>query len=557
MSFFCMTCSALATAQDKETKPVLVLDSGGHTGRIWDAVFTPTGKELITVSYDKTIRIWDVDTGQSVRTLRPPIGPGSQGRLICTALSPDGATVAMGGTGVADAENAIYVVSLISGQMTHVLKGHTAPINAVAFSPDGKLLASAANDETGRIWELASGKCLHVLQGHTHYNVNAITFSRDGDWVGTASSDVRIWSVKTGKETLKLPKMALWVAFATDDSIVATASGEGVCLWDRKGKFLKQTARTSSVYCAFTRDSKQIFFTGGSGITGFYTIDSGKILELTDKRMNGGGLSPDGLRVATVDDAGATYLWNVAEPRLVRSLFGDSKPAFRAGWSPDGKTLAFGTSAQPGRSFQVDTLDLTDGAPAKVHLAQTSQGPLNLHLATVFVKRKDAIQGKETVKQFVWKWLGTGDDSPKCSSFWNTNRAAVGNGNGQVFLFNVETGKLEREFKGHVGEVWDVAPSPDGRYLLSASNDHTLRSLAAGPGQAAAFAVRRRPAMDCLDARRLLRRFSRRRTSDGVASQQRPGQDGDLSSCRPVSQHPIPARRDPASARNRHGRQGP
>src|SRR5688500_7990139 len=111
-------------AQEKIPKPFLVLDSGGHTGRSWDAVFTPNGKELITVAYDKTVRIWDVASGQSVRTLRPPIGPGNEGRLICTAISPDGTTVAMGGAGVQGAENAIYLVSLVTGQMNRVLLGH-------------------------------------------------------------------------------------------------------------------------------------------------------------------------------------------------------------------------------------------------------------------------------------------------------------------------------------------------------------------------------------------------------------------------------------------------
>ena len=87
----------IALGADVSEKPILVLDAGGHTARVWKVLFTPDGRELITVSDDKTIRVWDVASGEPLRVLRPPIGRGQEGMLYAAALSPDGRTLAVGG----------------------------------------------------------------------------------------------------------------------------------------------------------------------------------------------------------------------------------------------------------------------------------------------------------------------------------------------------------------------------------------------------------------------------------------------------------------------------
>ena len=353
--------SSVALAADTPEKPILVLDSGGHTAMVRKVLFTPDGRELITVSEDKTIRVWDVASGEPLRVLRPPIGPGREGMLYAAALSPDGRTLAVGGFPPGSGKDgvAIYLISLSAGRIERLLKGHAHLINALAFSPDGRRLASSSNDKTARIWDLADGRCEQVLQGHTK-RIFGVAFSPDSRHLATASFDKtgRIWSVATGETEAILrghDKEVRCVAWRPDGKVVATGSNDhSIRLWAPDGSAFRgfDDLKNYVDSLSFSANSRELLYTLGLGSG----TPAAVILDLAEGRERGrfaqhnntvfdGAFSPDGILAAsTGGNDSETYLWRTADAKPLHRLVGKGRTNWSAAWSRDGKAIAWGNT---------------------------------------------------------------------------------------------------------------------------------------------------------------------------------------------------------------------
>jgi dipeptidyl aminopeptidase/acylaminoacyl peptidase len=482
----------VARAAEGKVKPELVLDPGGHTAQVKKVLFTPNGKELITVGEDKTVRFWDAAGGAPLRTLYPPAGKGDQGRLFAAALSRDGLTLAVAGYGWDGGEDPVYLIDVPTGQMRRLLKGHTNTVHALAFSRDGRLLASASADRTARIWEVRSGTCKQALTGHTR-SLYGVAFAPDGRRLVTASHDAtaRLWSVsaRRSEAVLRGHRSAVrCVTWSPDGKTIATGSYDlSIRLWESDGTFRKafDDLGNTITSLAFDRNARTLLFTRGSlgpHVCSVLGLASGR--EITrfrqhDNTVLHGALSPDGILAATAGgNDHQVYVWKRAGGTTLHRLAGRGRAAWAAGWSKDGKAIAWGntnvgrgpnTSAPLEQTFQLADLEPGPAPADDLSRARTASGSLTLALTTnnTIAVRED---GDVTARLKV----SPSSNAVRCFSFLSRERVAVGTNFG-LYLFETRTGKRLREFQGHTGTVWAVAPSPDNRYLLSASDDQTLR----------------------------------------------------------------------------------
>ena len=178
-------------------RPVLVLDPGAHTGFVKAMAFSEDGTRLVTFSEDKTIRVWDLETGLTTKTIYLPNGPGHEGALTAGALSRDGKTIAASGIsfGLGKFGMIVYIISAETGEVLRTVTGHKNPVTSLDFSADGKLLASSSYDGTVAITTVTTGKPAGQLVGHTS-GVNKVRFHPKDQRLLTGSGDnsARIWT---------------------------------------------------------------------------------------------------------------------------------------------------------------------------------------------------------------------------------------------------------------------------------------------------------------------------------------------------------------------------
>src|SRR5262245_8775697 len=368
--------------------------------------------------------------------------------VLSVAFSPDGKRLATGSL----EDHIVKLWDAATGQELITLKGHSDAVTSVAFSPGGKRLATGSSDRTVKLWDAATSQETLTLKGHTSA-VWSVAFSPDGKRLATGSQDhsVKLWDAATGQELLTLrghSDSVQSVAFSPDGKRLATGGGAGtVKLWDAAtGQELLTLKGPSEGIrsVAFSPDGKRLA-TGRADFTvKLWHADSGQEL-LTLKGHSGSvasvAFSPDGKRLATGSVDRTVRLWDAGAGQELLTLKGHSGIVASVAFSPDGKRLATGSS------------DRT----AKLWDAGAGQETLTLKAHHSYV--------------------------PSVAFSPDGKRLATGSWDRTVKLWDADAGQELLTLKGHSGAVGSVAFSPDGKRLATGRRDTTVKLWDAGSGQ--------------------------------------------------------------------------
>ncbi|MBD2514590.1 hypothetical protein H6G93_06125 [Nostoc sp. FACHB-973] len=318
------------------------------------------------------------------------------GGIFSVAFSPNGKLLATG-----DTNGEIRLYKVANSQQLMTCKGHTGWIWSVSFSPDGQVLASGSNDQTIKLWDISTGQCFKTLEGHSG-GVRSVTFSPNAKVLASGSDDqtVKLWNVSTGQcfKTLQEHGCSVWsVAFSPKDNILASGNDD-------------------------------------------YKV----------------------------------RLWNINSSSCIHTLEGHTQRVYSVTFSPDGNTLATGSHDQ--------TVKLWDISTSKC--LKTLQGHTDLvHSVTFSVDGSAVVSCGDDQTVRVWDF-GTGECLKTLqghrSRVWslaiciNSYVCASGSDDQTVKLWNINTGRCIKTLQSFNNGIWSVVVSPDGKIIASGSYDQTV-----------------------------------------------------------------------------------
>ena len=284
--------------------------------------FSADGSILATRSWDKTIRLWDADTGQLRHTLI-----GHQDDVDIVVFSPDGGTLASGSQ-----DNTVRLWDAITGEHVKTLRGHYSYLISLAFSPDGTILASGSEDDSIRLWDVTTGQDLGGLWEH-EAGVETLAFSPDGKMLASGSRDDKIilWDLETREaiHTITEHEDDVWaVAFSPDGKMLASGGGDTVSLWDVATATLLQTFRRPI-------DPESVV-----GTPEELTDDAPTDLPATATSIV---FSPNGDVLVSGSYDATIRLWDITTGEQLETLDGHTYSITSVAVSPDGRTIASGS----------------------------------------------------------------------------------------------------------------------------------------------------------------------------------------------------------------------
>lgn len=328
-------------------QPATVFVQTGHPGGILTAAFTPDGRTLISGALDKTIKFWDVASGRE----RRPASLDYQYGARTIVVSPTGrhfATIEFINT-----SNAVTVWDVATGSRVHTLSGHAKSVYALAFSPDGKLLASGGGDNTVKLWDVASGteKATFTHSGF-QLGVRSVAFSPDGLNLaaGLATNHIAIWDIGSGKQLQTLrghAKEVSAVAYAPDGKqLVSGSRDKSIRFWNlASGKETRTLAAAADELgvdsVAFSPDGRFVL-SSSQAKTQLWDVASGKERYALDK-LRHPVFSPDGhsfLTDAVCCSTASMRLWDTETGKELRSFNGYGTKAYFEKASPNGRMVA-------------------------------------------------------------------------------------------------------------------------------------------------------------------------------------------------------------------------
>ncbi|MBN8723685.1 MAG: SUMF1/EgtB/PvdO family nonheme iron enzyme [Acidobacteria bacterium] len=373
-----------------ENRPPIVLSN--HTAAVMTAVFSPDDQLIVSVSADKTAKIWQVVDGKELFTLK-----GHTETVLTAQFSPDGKFIV-----TASLDNTAKIWKTQDASLITTLAGHSDGLRTAIFSLDGKQILTTSYDHTAKIWDSTTGKLLNTLTGHKGA-IYAASYSNDGKLIATASADktIKIWDSNNAslKASLNAHQASVnSVMFSPDDKLLVTASADKTAkIWQISENKLLHTLvghKNGVTSAKFSLDGKTILTTSKDKTSCLWDSKTGNLISTLlghEQDIATGEFSSDGELIITSSYDNTARIWEKSTGKFLVTLSAHEAGLVNAKFSNDGKKVI---TASLDKTIRIWNVVAENRPPEEIVLIVKEKVPIDLKEGRL-VLREQKIDVKE------------------------------------------------------------------------------------------------------------------------------------------------------------------
>ncbi len=379
------------------------------------------------------------DVNFAKANLANSIFPKTLGAILSIAFSPDGKLLATG-----DANCNVVLWEVATGKQILLCQDHNDWVSSVAFDSTGKIAVSGSFDNNIKLWDLFTGECLTTLQGHTN-RIHSVAISPDNKILASGSADctVRLWDLVTGAclQTLsEYTSIVRTVAFSPDGQMLASGgSNKRIKFWYLPAKEYRQTLQGHTdllMTVAFSPDGRTLVSSSQDGTLKLWNLETGECIQTSEEHTDSircVAISSDSKTIASASDDNTVNIWSLETGERIQTLEGHTDWVRGVTVSPDSKIIASGGEDQSIRFWSRNTGEC-------LKIIQGHSG--GIRGIALYPDGKTIISGSEDSVVRIWDF---------------------------------STGKCLKTLRGHTSRINDVAITSDGNIIVTCSYDKTIK----------------------------------------------------------------------------------
>lgn len=449
-----------------------------HNGPVNSVVLAQSGKYIVSGSSDKTIRIWDLESGDCIRKF-----VGHNATVKSIVVVPKRKRVVSGAL-----DGSICIWDIESGKCLQTLKEHQASINTVAVTPDNKHIVSGSWDNDIRVWNMESGECTKILKGHQS-GVDAIAIAQISNTTRIVSisydNTIRLWDPEHEKclKTIDRYEVSMnTIAFTPDCKNIICGSWDNIIrIWDlESGICVKELVGHDALVHTITVTPDSRYIVSGSvdktiRIWDFNSGKSIKILKGHKSRINAVIVTPDSRRIVSGSEDNSIRIWDLESGVCIKTLEGYDWSVNAVAITPNGKTAVCGFTDKTIRFWNMERrqcqktmeghFDLVTALAITPDGRRVVSGSRDKTIRVWDMENEQCLRKLEGLKNWVTAIAITPDG----------RRIFSGSDDKAIRVWNLEGWQVLKQLEGHYDSVTALAITPDGRHLVSGSRDKTIR----------------------------------------------------------------------------------